>query len=172
MLFQGEEWGASMPFQYFTDHIDEELGRLVSHGRRHEFAAFGWKPEDVPDPQDRATFERSILDWAELGKEPHAGLLEWHKHLIALRRQVPALADGSFDHVHTTWDDGRHWFVLSRGDITIAANLAAGPQSVPVPKTARIVLLASDPEATGLDASAVRLGPDAVAVLGPAEPPA
>ena len=54
---------------------------LVSQGRRREFAAFGWKPEDVPDPQDPATFERSILDWAELDKEPHAGLLEWHKDL-------------------------------------------------------------------------------------------
>ena len=81
MLFQGEEWGASAPFQYFTDHIDAELGRLVSEGRRREFAAFGWKPEDVPDPQDPATFERSILDWAELDKEPHAGLLEWHQEL-------------------------------------------------------------------------------------------
>src|SRR5207249_8497359 len=81
MLFQGEEWGASTPFQYFTDHVDPELGRLVSQGRRREFSAFGWKPEDVPDPQDPATFERSILDWAELDTHPHAGLLDWHKAL-------------------------------------------------------------------------------------------
>ena len=59
--------------------IDAELGRLVSEGRRREFAAFGWKPDDVPDPQDPATFERSNLDWDELDKEPHAELLEWHR---------------------------------------------------------------------------------------------
>ena len=164
MLFQGEEWGASTPFQYFTDHGDEELGRAVSEGRRREFAAFGWKPEDVPDPQDPATFERSMLDWAELDKEPHAALLEWHKQLIGLRRRIAALADGSFDHVHTTWDEDEHWFVLRRGDITIAANLAEGPQAVPLPRNATTVLLSSD-DAT-IDQGGVRLPPDSVAVLG------
>jgi 1,4-alpha-glucan branching enzyme len=42
MLFQGEEWAASTPFQYFTDHEDKELAKLVSEGRKKEFAAFGW----------------------------------------------------------------------------------------------------------------------------------
>ena len=65
LLFQGEEWGATTPFQYFTDHTDPELGRAVSEGRRREFAAFGWDPQAVPDPQDPATFERSKLDWTE-----------------------------------------------------------------------------------------------------------
>ncbi|MDQ3757558.1 MAG: malto-oligosyltrehalose trehalohydrolase [Actinomycetota bacterium] len=87
LLFQGEEWAASTPFQYFTDHADPELGRAVSEGRRSEFGAFGWKPEDVPDPQDPATFERSRLDWSEPAREPHAGMLRWYRELIALRRQ-------------------------------------------------------------------------------------
>jgi maltooligosyltrehalose trehalohydrolase len=86
LLFQGEEWGASTPFQYFTDHADPELARAVSEGRRGEFSAFGWKPEDVPDPQDPATFERSRLDWSELGREPHAGMLRWYREVLALRR--------------------------------------------------------------------------------------
>jgi maltooligosyltrehalose trehalohydrolase len=163
MLFQGEEWGASTPFQYFTDHLDEDLGRAVSEGRRREFAAFGWKPEDVPDPQDPATFERSVLDWAELDKEPHAALLEWHKRLIGLRRQIPVLADGNFDHVQTIWDEDEHWFVLRRGDITIAANLADSPQAVPLPGGAATVLLSSADAA--VDQGAVRLPPDSVAVL-------
>jgi maltooligosyltrehalose trehalohydrolase len=55
LLFQGEEWGASTPFQYFTDHEDPELGRAVSEGRRSEFSAFAWSAEEVPDPQDPAT---------------------------------------------------------------------------------------------------------------------
>jgi maltooligosyltrehalose trehalohydrolase len=165
MLFQGEEWGASTPFQYFTDHVDPELGRLVSEGRRSEFSAFGWQPEDVPDPQDRATFERSVLDWAELGKEPHASLLEWHKALIALRRRLPELSDGNFDEVHPTWDEDANWFCLTRGPITIACNLAAAAQPVPVPAEATAVLLASDPSATHLAAGAVTLPPDAVAII-------
>ena len=165
MLFQGEEWGASTPFQYFTDHVDPELGRLVSEGRRREFSAFGWKPDDVPDPQDRATFERSILDWAELDKEPHAELLEWHKALIALRRRLPELSDGDFDAVHPTWDEDAAWFCLTRGPVTIAGNLAAATQAVPVPVEATTILLASDPPATHLAAGTVTLPPDAVAIV-------
>ena len=85
MLFQGEEWGASTPFQYFTDH---QRSRARPGGQRRaapEFAAFGWDPADVPDPQDPATFERSRLDWAEPRKDRHADLLAWYRELIALR---------------------------------------------------------------------------------------
>jgi maltooligosyltrehalose trehalohydrolase len=167
MLFEGEEWGASSPFQYFTDHIDEELGRLVSQGRRREFGAFGWKPEDVPDPQDRATFERSILDWAELTKEPHAGLLAWHKDLIALRRRISALSDGDFNEVHTTWDENEQWFCLHRGPVTVAANLGPETRPVPVPAAATTILISSDGDAA-LGNGDVTLPPDSVAILGPA----
>ena len=168
LLFQGEEWGASTPFQYFTDHIDEELGRLVSQGRRREFAAFGWKPEDVPDPQDLATFERSMLDWAEPGKDPHAGLLDWHKSLITLRRSIPALSDGNFDGVRTTYNEHAQWFCLTRGPITIATNVAPQPQPVPIPGHATTILLASDAAAV-LENGSVKLPSDAVAILGPNE---
>jgi maltooligosyltrehalose trehalohydrolase len=61
MLFQGEEWAASSPFLYFTDHRDAELGRAVSEGRRREFATFGWRPQEIPDPQAAETFARSKL---------------------------------------------------------------------------------------------------------------
>ncbi len=65
MLFMGEEWGARTPWQYFTDHPDPVLGRAVADGRRAEFAAHGWQPGQIPDPQDPATFARSKLDWSE-----------------------------------------------------------------------------------------------------------
>jgi maltooligosyltrehalose trehalohydrolase len=167
MLFQGEEWGATTPFQYFTDHVDAELGRLVCEGRRREFASFGWAPSDVPDPQDRATFERSVLDWAEPDKDPHAGLLQWHKDLIALRRRLPALSDGDFEEVHPTWDEDAGWFCLTRGPVTVAVNLADHTQPVPVPGEAETILLASEPAATFLADAAVSLPADAVAILGP-----
>ena len=65
MLFQGEEWAASTPFQFFTSHPEPELGKATAEGRIEEFARHGWDPDAVPDPQDPATFERSQLDWSE-----------------------------------------------------------------------------------------------------------
>ena len=83
MLFQGEEWAASTPFQYFTDHEDPDLGRAVTEGRRREFAAFGWDPEDVPDPQAPETFARSKLRWDERHEGGHGRVLDWYRQLIA-----------------------------------------------------------------------------------------
>jgi maltooligosyltrehalose trehalohydrolase len=92
MLFQGEEWAASTPFAFFTDH-DAELGPLVSAGRAEEFAAMGWA-EEVPDPQERGTFARSQLRWQERAEGEHARMLEWYRRLIALRREHPELRSG------------------------------------------------------------------------------
>jgi len=139
MLFQGEEWAASTPFLYFTDHDDPELGKAVTEGRRREFASFGWDPADVPDPQDPETFRRSKLDWDEVARPPHAGVLDWHRRLIALRRSTPGLAGGA---VEVTYDDGRRWLVLTRGTVTVACNFGIGSVTVSVPPGT--VALASD----------------------------
>jgi len=123
MLFQGEEWAASTPFQYFTDHTPE-LGRLVRDGRRQEFAAFGWNPLQIPDPQDPATFERSTLRWDERALPEHAAMLTWYRDLIALRRSEPVMRDGDLAAVRIDHrPDGR--FVVERGPITLALNLGA-----------------------------------------------
>jgi maltooligosyltrehalose trehalohydrolase len=163
LLFQGEEWGAATPFQYFTGHQDAELGRAVSAGRREEFAAFGWDPDGIPDPQEPATFARSKLDWAEPAREGHAGLLDWYRELIALRRQVPALADHRLDLVSTEYDQDAGWLVVRRGPVTVAVNLGERSwtfPAVPVPE----LLAASDPgiEPTG---QGLVLPPDTVAIL-------
>jgi maltooligosyltrehalose trehalohydrolase len=164
MLFQGEEWGASTPFQYFTDHDDSELGRAVSDGRRREFAAFGWDPEEVPDPQDPETFRRSRLDWSELGREPHAGLLDWHRQLIAVRREHELHA-GGFESVQVHHDDDAGWIVLDRGRVVVAVNVGAAQVDVPLGDGGpRDVRLASG--AVDVSATSVRLGPDSVVVLG------
>lgn len=90
MLFMGEEWGATTPWQFFTSHPEKELGEATARGRIAEFARMGWDPAVVPDPQDPATFERSRLDWAEAEQPEHARLLAFYRDLIALRRELPA----------------------------------------------------------------------------------
>ncbi len=131
MLFQGEEWAASTPFLYFTDHQDPELGRLVSEGRRREFASFGWAPDDVPDPQSPKTFEQSQLDWDEVNEGVHGQLLDWHRRLIQLRRSEPALSSGTFDDLQVRYDEDERWLVLERGDLFIACNFSSEPRRVP-----------------------------------------
>ncbi|HEX3394018.1 MAG TPA: malto-oligosyltrehalose trehalohydrolase [Acidimicrobiales bacterium] len=132
MLFQGEEWGASTPFQYFTDHGNADLGRAVSEGRRREFAAFGWDPDDVPDPQDPETFRRSRLDWDELGRPPHDEVLAWHRELLGLRREVPALAGTEVGAPEVRFDEAAGWLVLQRGPLSVVCNLSDAERRVPL----------------------------------------
>jgi malto-oligosyltrehalose trehalohydrolase len=139
MLFMGEEWGAATPWRFFTDHGEPELARAVSEGRRREFAEHGWDAEDVPDPQDPATYRASVLDWDEREKPLHRELLDWYRALIALRRTCPELTDPRLTEVSVEHDDA--WFVLYRGSVRIAANLGTGPIRLPE----GTLLLASDP---------------------------
>jgi maltooligosyltrehalose trehalohydrolase len=166
MLFQGEEWGASSPFLYFTDHQDAELGRAVTEGRRREFAAFSAHAEDVPDPQVRATFERSKLIWAERDSEPHSALLDWHRRLIALRRKVPALSDTRLDRVRVRFDETTRWLVVTRGSVIVACNLGGDAQRVPaaIGRDAQI-LLASEQDVRLVE-DQVELPRDSVALIG------
>lgn len=163
LLFQGEEWGAATPFQYFTDHQDRDLGRAVTEGRRRELSALGRDPDDVPDPQDPAVFERSKLDWTEPRKDQHAGLLAWHRRLIALRRQIPALTDPRLDRIQTEFDQQARWIIVRQGPVAVAANLGT-----------RTWTFAADPSATLAEASdrsikqmrkGLVLPPDTVAIL-------
>jgi maltooligosyltrehalose trehalohydrolase len=163
MLFQGEEWGASTPFQYFTGHPDTELGRAVSEGRRHEFASFGWDPAAVPDPQDPATFTRSRLDWGELSGGRHAALLDWHRELTALRRRIPELSDPRLESVRTAYDQRGGWLTVQRGDMTVAANLGAADWTFPSGPAAEL-LAASDPRVQRSGTGMV-LPPDTVAIV-------
>jgi maltooligosyltrehalose trehalohydrolase len=163
MLFQGEEFGAFTPFQYFTNHQEPDLARAVSEGRRREFAAFGWNAAEIPDPQDPETFLRSKLDWTELEREPHASILAWHRQLIDLRRKIPDLNDGMLDRVEVRFSEDEQWLVFRRGNHLIALNLSKEPRRAPVPFSAS-VLLAS---ASGCiaDETGVELPPDSVAIL-------
>jgi maltooligosyltrehalose trehalohydrolase len=162
MLFQGEEWAASSPFQFFTNH-NPDLGKLVSAGRRKEFAAFGWNPADIPDPQSPATFQRSKLNWDERSQPPHAAMLDWYRQLIALRRSTPDLTDPELAHVSVRYSDSGQWLVMERGSVTVAFSLAPQPIQLEI-RPGSTIALASSPDIQ-LNNNALTLPPDAVAVL-------
>jgi len=106
LIFMGEEFGETNPFLYFVSHGDERLVCAVREGRRAEFASFGWG-DDVPDPQDDATFTRSKLDWSKAARDPHNRVLALYRDLLALRRDEPLLqpdcASVSVSHGHPGW---------------------------------------------------------------------
>ncbi|OLP03131.1 malto-oligosyltrehalose trehalohydrolase [Mycolicibacterium porcinum] len=132
MLFMGEEWGSSSPFQFFSSHPEPELARATAEGRKAEFAEHGWDADEIPDPQDPETFLRSKLNWDEVADGDHARLHRTYRELIALRRTEPDLADPWLDHMTIDFDEEQRWIVLHRGALAIACNLGAGPVSVPV----------------------------------------
>ncbi|WP_328886334.1 malto-oligosyltrehalose trehalohydrolase [Streptomyces sp. NBC_00316] len=132
MLFMGEEWGALTPWQFFTDHTDPALAEAVRNGRRREFAAHGWAADDIPDPQDPATRDRSCLDWTEPEREPHARLHAWYRELIALRRTLPDLSDPDLASVRTAHDEEGRWLAFRRGDLRVAVNLHEKPATIPL----------------------------------------
>ncbi|HUG86483.1 MAG TPA: DUF3459 domain-containing protein, partial [Euzebya sp.] len=97
MLFMGEEYGETNPFQFFSDMPGEDLREAIRQGRRREFEAFtGWQG-DVPDPLDHATFQRSTLDRAAAEAEAGQQRRALWRDLLALRRTQPALATGNRD---------------------------------------------------------------------------
>jgi maltooligosyltrehalose trehalohydrolase len=124
MLFRGEEWAASTPFQFFTSYPDPELGRVTAEGRFAEFARMGWDVSVVPDPQDPQTFERSKLDWAEVSQGRHAVLLESYRRLAVLRRSLPELTDPAFSSVSASADEEARLLTLRRGGLLIAVNFS------------------------------------------------
>jgi maltooligosyltrehalose trehalohydrolase len=164
MLWMGEEWGASTPWQFFTSHPEPELAASVAAGRRDEFAGHGWATGDVPDPQDPATFERSKLDWSELDDDKHADVLDFYRRLLALRRSRPELSDPRLDLVEVGYDEGARWLVVYRGALRVAVNLAAERQEVPLDGTPMSVLLASRPGFVYRD-GVIELEPASAAVV-------
>ncbi|MGY1736842.1 malto-oligosyltrehalose trehalohydrolase [Geodermatophilus sp. SYSU D00684] len=164
MLFMGEEWGASTPWQFFTSHTDPDIGRATAEGRKNEFAEHGWDADEVPDPQDPETFRRSKLDWSEPGREPHARLLEVHRTLLALRRRHPDLVDPDLSAVEVGWDDDDRVLVVHRGALRVVANLSGQPQQVELDRPATGVLFATADEPS-VDGATVTVPAESAAVL-------
>jgi maltooligosyltrehalose trehalohydrolase len=145
MLFMGEEWGASTPFQFFSSHPEPELARATAEGRKKEFADHGWDADAIPDPQDPETFQRSKLDWDEAETGDHAKLLQIYEELIALRRSEEDLAENPMlEELFVDFDEEQRWITLYRGGLRIACNL--GVDAVDIPCTGEVVLSWGSPE--------------------------
>ncbi|MGI4803229.1 MAG: malto-oligosyltrehalose trehalohydrolase [Janthinobacterium lividum] len=111
MLFMGEEYGETNPFQYFISHTDPDLIETVRKGRKEEFADFDTGAE-MPDPADEATFIRSKLSWNLA--EPHATMLRYYKTLIVLRKKLPALYHLNRQHLAVSSDEKSKTLMLHR----------------------------------------------------------
>jgi len=135
LLFMGEEYGERAPFQYFIDHGDPALVEAVRRGRREEFAPFGWREEDIPDPQALSTFERSRVRPAVSAESRSRGLLRWYRDLIDARKRFPMLGAGIPGH-HRAWsDEGGSVLLLHRWleegpSALLVINFDPAPQSI------------------------------------------
>jgi maltooligosyltrehalose trehalohydrolase len=156
LLFMGQEWAASTPFLFFTDHGDE-IGPLVSKGRKQEFRDFPGFNGDVPDPQDPETFARSKLDWLESDRDEHARTRKLYRDLLTLRRELPDETDALLATPH-----GRAALHVRRGRYHLLATFTEA--NLDLPEGAEIILHTEQMEYTGdpvppaFEAGRVRFG--------------
>ncbi|MFZ1014281.1 MAG: DUF3459 domain-containing protein, partial [Terracidiphilus sp.] len=163
MLFQGEEWAVTSPFLYFANHEDPAIAGAVSQGRKHEFAAFGWDPDSIPDPESLDTFTRSKLHWDEVNESEHAAMRAWYRDLMRLRRSTPDLNDGEPGHTNVAFDEQQQWLRMARGSIVVFCNLGPEPHAFALAASSEL-LLASEP-AISVRGSAITLPADSTAIL-------
>jgi maltooligosyltrehalose trehalohydrolase len=148
MLFMGEEWSVSAPFQYFVDFSESaELSKAVCEGRRREFRHFNAFADEaaaarVPDPTDEKTFLNSKIDWSEMAHEPHASVLATLRDLIAIRRReiVPLISSRYFDASYNVADHVlKVEWRFEAGGLGFAANFAHGTRPADLPGGARLI---------------------------------
>ncbi len=165
MLFMGEEYGETAPFQYFTSHSDDALIEAVRKGRLEEFDDFIWSG-DPPDPHSESTFVASKLDWSLAERDEHASLRRLYAELFRLRRELPALHSLDLSRVETDADDERRLLVIHRlseqGDVAIVLNFSDREQTADLPSAAWHVQLHSG---ATIDGSRVTVPPFGFAVL-------
>ncbi len=117
----GEEYGEGAPFQFFSDHIDEEIAQATREGRRAEFSAFAQFAREIPDPQDVATFVRS-----KLTRERDPAIARLYERLMSARARLPP---GDAEAIE--FDEGARWLRVRRGPFELVCNFAADRCRVP-----------------------------------------
>jgi maltooligosyltrehalose trehalohydrolase len=135
MLFMGEEYGESAPFQFFCDHIDKRIAQATRRGRREEFSAFASFGHEIPDPQSVETFLAS-----KLSRERDAELSALYAELLAARAELPS-AIGPID-----YDEPARWLRVGRGEYELLCNFSGGELALPA--RGRRVRLATHTEVT------------------------
>jgi len=171
MLFMGEEWGASTPWQFFTSHPEPELAEATAAGRKAEFAAMGWDEALVPDPNDPETFRRSRLDWDESEHGDHARLLALYRRLARLRRERADLTDPRAASRGATAAEaiGGRVYELERGDARVLVNLSTVPWEVPARPGETLWLSSAADDVTDASSASERwiVAPDTAFIVGP-----
>ena len=156
LIFMGEEWGETRPFQFFCD-FHGELAEAVRNGRRREFAR--WRQfadeatrESIPDPNSPATFERSRLDWSGPDGEAGRARLRLVRELLRVRAEevaprLPGIRsmNGSVDARGVRGVEAR-WTLGDSSRLGIVANLGGTPfeDALPGRELARLGRMARD----------------------------
>jgi maltooligosyltrehalose trehalohydrolase len=153
LLFMGEEYGERAPFQFFSDHIDRKIADATRTGRRMEFAAFSqFSEEEIPDPQDPATFERS-----KLRRERDEAMARLYAELLVVRRELPAR---KVDRMNC--EEDRQLLRIQRGRFELVCNFGSQEQRVDVgPSTLRL----ATSDATRLEDRHLHLAPASGALM-------
>lgn len=162
MLFMGEEWAASTPWQYFADFQSPDLRKAVSEGRKNDFSHFGWDKNDVPDPEDPETFQRSKLDWDEVAAGEHHAMYQLYRDLIHLRRKTLALNLGDFSRIRVAFSEAERWIYTDRGNVRTMMNFAETETKFAVERGSELLL--STGPAPQREDECVRVPPLSVAV--------
>jgi len=165
MMFQGEEWLASTPFQFFTDFGTEEMRERIRKGRQKEFASFGYDPDTLPDSESEETWRISQLRWEEREEDAGRNMLDWYRSLIALRTQEFDFQAGELDPQGVAFDEEQGWLRFRRGRFHVVCNFADRVQESAMALTGKhSVRLASD-DGVYCHEERLYLGPHSVAVI-------
>jgi len=154
LLFMGEEYGETAPFQYFTSFIDRELSQAVRRGRAAEFSRFAWT-RPIPDPDAPATFVASRLNHALASAPRHRELYHYYRHWLELRRTHPALGAANKERTRASLDAAGNVLTVTRSaptgeSIVLTANLTPEPRPAPArPRARRLLLDSADPRFGG-----------------------
>jgi len=173
MLFMGEEYGETNPFQYFVSHTDPQLIEAVRKGRKAEFEAFHSEGE-APDPQSVDTFKRSKLQWHLIDQPPHNLLFDYYRALINLRKTDPVLSALNRKNLDVQTDEQSQVLLLHRwqeaNHLLCLMNFSKQPQSLLVPPLQQqwhLLFDSGDPKWNGPGGATVMLGDNVEVVLQP-----
>ena len=163
MLFMGEEWGASTPWQFFTSHPEPELGRRPRRAGSRSSRAWAGTRAVVPDPQDPETFRRSKLDWAEAAEVTTPACWSCTGGCIALRRSRPELTGLGFEDTAVAFSEADGWLRLRRGNVEVAMNFSCEPRRLAVAGTS--MMLATDDDGVRLAGGELDLPGHSAAII-------